>query len=183
MKVDSEKKCFAWKISATDGSPAAVEAGLKKLKGMFPETKYSVENLKMLQLHVIEKKNLSPELLNFCGNYTVVKVGMFTKHGMEKFAASQAKSLITGRSKRRIIDVKKFLLCDNDNAYKEVTKCYDGHGKEIGTLAATCQFLTRRHCVYSVSCQIKGQGFACPDPLHRFTILHCCNYKCNLFSG
>lgn len=58
---------------------------------MFPETKYSVENLKMLQLHVIEKKNLSPEILNFCGNYTIVKVGMFTKHGMEKFAASQAK--------------------------------------------------------------------------------------------
>lgn len=47
------------------------------------------ENLKMLQLHVIEKKMLSPEILQFCGNYTVVKVGMFTKHGMEKFAVSQ----------------------------------------------------------------------------------------------
>lgn len=35
MKVDSEKKCFAWKVSATDGSPAAVEAGLKKVYFMF----------------------------------------------------------------------------------------------------------------------------------------------------
>ena len=78
---------------------------------------------------------------------------------------------MAGKAKRANRVVREFLPCDR----KSVMTIETCHGK--GKLGILCKFVEQGTCVFKVSCTLTATGWNCGD-LHRFHILHCCDYTC-----
>lgn len=78
--------------------------------------------------------------------------------------------LARGRSKR--FTVQNFTLCDATDT-KYLGEC----GNSVKVI---CKIRIAGTCVYQVACTLNMNTgkFECPDPVHMYTLVICCNFAC-----
>ncbi|XP_066926023.1 uncharacterized protein [Clytia hemisphaerica] len=179
MRDDETKTCYVWKMKKDEPTPDSVLKALKKVNYKFPQNRYWIETENMIPMQPFD---LSPYPIidQFCDKRRALEVKVYANiTEMEREVKADLLSHhLNNRGKRQATGVD-YTLCQGEESkfLTAIQECKKKRRPDL--LYLKCKILLSPHCTYVVSCKkIPGNKWQCPKPVHSFTQLHCCAFKC-----